>query len=112
MICADYADIPLSQLENPKTAESAMETLGRSVEELVLEHNLQGLLIQVLLVPANNCSLPCYVSRATTSLRSVSPWQRLTEGSAPASETLLFREQTVSYCQGYQQWAVRVGKNH
>ncbi len=110
MICADYADIPLSQLENPKTAESAMETLGRSVEELVLEHNLQGLL--TLLIPANNRSLPCYVSRATTSLRSVSPWQRLTEGGAPASETLLFREQTVSYCQGCQQWAVRVGKNH
>lgn len=48
MIYADYADIPLSQLENPKTADSALETLGRSTEQLALEHNLQGLLTNLL----------------------------------------------------------------
>ena len=48
MVYAEYADIPLSQLENPKTAESALETLGRSTEQLALEHNLQGLLTNLL----------------------------------------------------------------
>ena len=39
----NYADIPLSRLENPKAAESVLETLGRSAEQLALEHNLPGL---------------------------------------------------------------------
>ena len=36
-------DIPLSHLENPKTAESSLKALGHSAEQLVLEHKLQGL---------------------------------------------------------------------
>ena len=43
VIYADCADIPLSQLENPKTAGSVLETLGHNAEQLVLEQNLQGL---------------------------------------------------------------------
>ena len=43
MLCAYSADIPLSQLENPKTAESALGSLGRSAEQLVVDHSLQGL---------------------------------------------------------------------
>jgi hypothetical protein len=60
VIYADYADIPLSQLENPKTTESAMKTVGRSAEELVLEHNLQGLL--TLLIPCKQLltTLQCF----------------------------------------------------
>ena len=35
-------DIPLSHLENPKTAESSLKALGHSAKQLALEHNLQG----------------------------------------------------------------------
>ena len=47
VLCVDCADIPLSQLENPKTAESALEVVGCGAEQLVLEHSLQGLLTQI-----------------------------------------------------------------
>ena len=73
MICTDHADIPLTQLENPKTAESALESLGRSAEELVLEHNLQGLLA-LIFCQQSHTSLQFFF-RATSSLCGVSPRQ-------------------------------------
>ena len=70
--CADIADIPFSRLENPKTAESALEGLAHEAEQLITQQNLQGL-FNYCRNPHLNVTVYDF-SRFTSSLCCLSPW--------------------------------------